>query len=100
MEQPLSKETIQIFDAIAGILLRCFIFTVIALLFVWIVFLAMGDFIHQIYTNWFDISRREFDLFLLYSLTFIKALYVVFFLIPFLAIKHFLRGQKGDQKAP
>ncbi|GBC62114.1 hypothetical protein DENIS_3077 [Desulfonema ishimotonii] len=92
MKQPLPRETIQILDAIAGVLLRCFIFTVVALLSVWTVILAMGDLIYQIHTIWFDIPRKEFDLFLLYSLTFIKTLNVVFFLIPFLAIRHFLRS--------
>jgi len=94
MSQSLSEEAIQTLDAIAGILLRCFIITLVASLFVWIVFLAMGDLIHRGHTLFFDISKREFDLFLLYSLTFIKALNVVFFLFPFLAIKHYLRGKK------
>jgi hypothetical protein len=94
MSHSLSEETIRILDAIAGILLRCFIITVLASLFVWIVVLTMGDFLHQIYTLFLDISKREFDLWVLYSLTFTKALNVLFFLFPFVAIKHYLRGKK------
>jgi hypothetical protein len=43
-----SEETIRMLDAIAGVLLRCFIIAVIALLFVWPVYFAMGDFLHQV----------------------------------------------------
>ena len=95
MSQPLSKETMTILDSIAAILLRCFIITVVAMLFVWLVFLAMGDYIYQGHRLFFDITQREFDLFFLYSMTFIKSLNVVFFLFPFIAIRHFLRN-KGE----
>ena len=98
MSQQLSKEAVKIFNAIAEILLRCFIITVLALLFVWLLVFFAGDFFYQIQTIFVDISRREFDLFLLYSLTFMKVLNVVFFLFPFVAIKLFLRGQHDSLK--
>ena len=93
MKQALNKETIQIFDAIARILLRCFLITVISLLFVWAMVGLLGDLFYQINTFLFDITRKEYDIYVLYSLTFIKVLNVVFFLFPFLAIKHFLRNK-------
>jgi len=89
----LSEETTQLFDAIAGILLRCFLFTVGASLFVWVVVLLMGDTIYQIYTILIDMSRQDYHQFILYSLTLVKVLSVLFFLIPFLAIKHFLASK-------
>jgi hypothetical protein len=98
MGQALSEDAEKMFDAIAGILLRCFIFTVLAMLFVWLVVFLMGDMLYQIYSFLFDLSRKEFDRFILYSLTFVKALYVVFFLIPFVAIKHFLRGKNRENR--
>jgi len=97
MAHTLSRETIQTLDAIAGILLRCFILTAVASIFVWAVYFAIGDSLHRIYTLFIDISRKEFDLFLLYSLTFIKSLNIVFFLIPFVAIKLFLRGKRIEE---
>ena len=93
MNQALNKETMQIFDAIAGILLRCFLITVISSLFVWAMVGLLGDLFYQINTFWFDITRKEYDTYVLYSLTFMKVLNVVFFLFPFLAIKHFLRNK-------
>ena len=96
MIQQLSKEAIEIFNAIAAILLRCFLVTFLALLFVWILIVLKGDYLYQIQTNFFNVSHEDFDLFVLYSLTLMKVLNVVFFLFPFVAIKLFLRGQKNN----
>ncbi|MDJ0735177.1 MAG: hypothetical protein QNJ47_14125 [Nostocaceae cyanobacterium] len=96
MNQQLSSEALNILNAIAEILMRCFIITVLALLFVWIVVFFTGDLFYQIQTIFFDISRQDFDLFLLYSLTFMKILNVVFFLFPFIAIKLFLRVKNDN----
>ena len=40
-----------------------------------------------------DLTRKEFDLFFLYTMTFLKGLNVIFFLFPFAAIKWYLRGK-------
>lgn len=95
MTYPLSEEAIKIFDAIAAILLRCFIITIFALLFVWISVVFKGDYFYQLQTLFVSVSRQDFDLFVLYFLTFMKVLNVVFFLFPFIAIKHFLHSQKN-----
>lgn len=96
MSQQLSKEAIEIFDAIAAILLRCFIITFLALLFVWILIVFQGDYFYQIQTIFVNVSYQDFDLFVLYSLTLMKILNVVLFLFPFIAIKLLLRGQKNN----
>ncbi|MHC4077809.1 MAG: DUF6868 family protein [Planctomycetota bacterium] len=87
MSEGPGTEVVQVLDAIAAVLLRCFIITVVALLFVWVVACTMGDWIHALHTNWFEITRAQYDLFILYSLTFMKTLNVVFFLFPCVAIK-------------
>jgi hypothetical protein len=86
--------TIATLDATAGILLRCFIITVGAMLFTWLVFLIFGDFAFCIYSQMIEITRKEFDLFILYVMTFMKGVNVMFFLFPFIAIKWYLRGQR------
>lgn len=96
MSQQLSKEAIAIFNAIAAILLRCFIVTFLALLFVWILIVFQGDYFYQIQTLFVNVSHQDFDLFVLYSLTSMKVLNVVLFLFPFVALKHFLHGQKNN----
>jgi hypothetical protein len=90
MSQMLPTERLKLFDDVAAILIRCFIFNLIALLFVWSAVLLIGDTLYLIHSYLADLTRKEFDLFMLYSLTFIKLLNVVFFLIPFVAIKHLI----------
>lgn len=93
MQRALPEGTVQTLDAVAAILLRCFVLTVIAMLFVWAVVFLMGDGIYQMHAGLFDLTRKEFNLFLLYFLTFIKSLNVVFCLIPYVAIKLVLRDR-------
>lgn len=94
MGNELSENTIATLEAVAGILLRCFVITIGAMLFTWFVVLLLGDVIYSIYNQLMEISRKEFDLFFLYTMTFLKALNILFFGIPFLAIKWFLRGRR------
>jgi len=94
MSNSLTEDTIATFDAIANILLRCFLITVGAMLFTWFVVFLLGDVIFSIYSQLMEISRKEFDLFFLYTMTFLKALNILFFGIPFVAIKWYLRGNK------
>ncbi len=94
MTRTLSEDMIRTLDVIASILLRCFVITLGASLFTWFVVFMLGDVIHSIYSQLMEISRKEFDLFFLYSMTFIKAVNMLFFLFPFIAIKTYLRGKR------
>ena len=94
MKQPLSENMIATLDAVAAILIRCFIITVGAMLFTWLVWLLMGGVVHAIYAQKLAISREEFDMFYLYVMTFLKGANLLFFLFPFIAIKWYLRGQR------
>jgi len=94
MSDTLPEDTIATLNAIANILLRCFVITVGAMLFTWLVVFILGDVIFSIYNQLMEISSNEFDLFFLYTMTFLKALNILFFGIPFVAIKWYLRGNK------
>jgi hypothetical protein len=94
MSHQLTENTIATLNTIAGILLRCFIITVGAMLFTWLVFLLLGDQVYCIQSRMIDITRGEFDLYFLYVMTFMKGLNLIFFLFPFIAIKWYLRGQR------
>jgi hypothetical protein len=94
MSNTLSEETIATLDAVANVLLRCFVITVGAMLFVWFVSLILGDVVYSIHAQLIEITRKEFDLFFLYTMTFLKALNILFFGIPFVAIKWYLRGKR------
>lgn len=99
MPSRLDNKDTQRLEALASILGRCFCITVAALLFVWLVVIAFGEPVHRLHNMMIEISRPQFDLLVLVSLTFIKSLNVVLFLFPFVAIKHFLRVQKGLEPA-
>ena len=87
-------KSIEALEVIAAVLIRCFFITVGAMLFTWLVVFMLGDVIFSIYTQLMEISRKEFDLFFLYAMTFLKALNILFFGIPFVAIKWYLRGNR------
>jgi len=94
MSREISDNTIATLDAVAAILLRCFIITVGAMLFTWLVFLLLGDQVYSILSRMIDIARGEFDLYFLHVMTFMKGLNLIFFLFPFIAIKWYLRGRR------
>jgi hypothetical protein len=90
----LPEGTVTTLDTIADILLRCFIITVGAMLFTWAVWLMLGDVVSSIHSQLYEITRKEFDLYFLYTMTLLKALNILFFGIPFVAIKMYLRGRR------
>jgi len=93
MSQIISIEFKHILNTIAGILFRCFVFSII-LLIVWFVwFLIAGGIGHQIHSNWFDLTKHEFDLMNYYGMALIKLFSTMLFLIPFIAIKLMLHKE-------
>jgi hypothetical protein len=94
MNGSVSENTIATLDAVAAILIRCFIITVGAMLFTWLVWLVFGDVVYAIYAQKLAITRKEFDIFFLYLMTFLKGANLLFFLFPFIAIKWYLRGRR------
>jgi len=90
MKPVLEARDRQRLEALAGILGRCFVLTVVAMLVVWGVMYMAGDPVHRLHAVFFDLSSQQFDLLSLAALTFIKSLNVVFFMFPYLAIKHYL----------
>jgi len=64
------------------------------MLFTWLVVFMLGDVIYSIYSQLMEITRKGYDLFFLYTVTFLKALNILFFGIPFVAIKWYLRGKR------
>ena len=81
-------------DVAASIFGRCFLLSMGAMLFSWSISLIAGDQIHQIFTNFVDMTRREFDIFLTWAYTFMKVLNFVLFLVPWAGIRLYLRSQR------
>ena len=78
-------------DAVAEILLRCFLFS-FAILIVWFMsYVVGGDWIYGIHSKWFDLSKHEFALMNYYGMALLKLCAIVFFLLPYGSIKLMLR---------
>ncbi len=78
-------------DAVAGILLRCFVLSV-CLLLLWFVFFLVGkDWAYSIHSRWFEISRHDFDVIIYCSIAFFKMAALLFFLLPFISIELILQ---------
>jgi uncharacterized protein YybS (DUF2232 family) len=97
MSDTVSDKTVKNLDVIASILIRCFLITVGAMVFTWLVWLVVGDVVHSVHSQMLDITRKEFDLFFLYTMTFMKGLNVLFFFFPYFAIKWFLWDKRSSQ---
>ena len=56
------------------------------LLFLFFFMLLMPDFAYRIQSKWFSISRQSFDLIMYSFLGLFKALFIIFCLVPWLAL--------------
>ena len=81
-------------DALAKVLLRCFVLGVLLLLISFGVFLVADDWAHGFHAKWFDVSKHEFDLMYYYGMIYVKICVILFFLIPYIAIRMVLRKRK------
>jgi len=82
-------------DVIAGILIRCFLGGMV-LLMVWFAGYAVaGDWIYQVHSKWFQIPRQSFDAIHYTGMAVTKIAILLFFLIPWIAIK-LMSGKKDE----
>jgi hypothetical protein len=88
-----TDQTKDLLNAIASVLLRCWIFGFI-LLFIWLgAILLMGEFIQELHGPMFGLSSHELDLILYCGMGLLKLCVLTFFFIPWLSIRLVLRGQ-------
>ena len=81
-------------EAIAAILLRCFLLCM-AVLLLWFGFILLGaDFAYGIHSQWFELSRHDFDLMNYYGMALIKGCGFMFFLFPYISIRLVLRKKE------
>lgn len=93
--QSTGSDSQQNLDAVAGILIRCFLGGM-ALLMLWFAgFAAAGDSIYQVHSRWFQIPRQTFDAIHYAGMALTKITIILFFLLPWIAIK-LLSGKKTE----
>lgn len=87
----MTDSTRDFFEAVAKVLLRCWLFGFV-LLFIWLgAVLLMGDTIHNLHGPMFGITNHELDVIFYCGMGLLKLLVLVFFFIPWLAIRLVLR---------
>ncbi len=91
----MSDATRDFFDTLAKVLLRCWIFGFV-LLFLWLAaVLVMGETIHTLHGPLFGLSNHELDVIFYGGMGLLKLCVLVFFFMPWLAIRLVLRKAKG-----
>jgi hypothetical protein len=92
MSDPKTTDT---FDTLAKVLLRCAVFGYLLLLLTVSVSIFAGDTIYRLNASMFDLSKHEFDLIIYGCIVLIKLIVLLFFFIPWLAIRLVLRKLKA-----
>jgi hypothetical protein len=78
-------------DAIAKVLLRCFILGYLLLL-IWVaVYLLAGEPMFRLNNSLFGVTQHEMNLLHFYGISFVKCCALLFFLFPYIAIRLVLR---------
>lgn len=83
-----------VLDTIAGILLRCFILSIVLVLVWLVIYLVIGNLAYIIHAKLFQITRQDFELMCYFGMAYVKICAFVFFLFPYIAIKLAVRGKK------
>jgi hypothetical protein len=76
---------------VARALIWSFLLAVALQVFWWIILLVADDWAYGIHAAVFEITRRDFDLVMYCGLVFVKVTALVFFLIPYIALRIALR---------
>jgi len=83
------------FETLARVLIRAFLLGAV-LLMVWLFgILIGGDFTYAMHSQWFEISRHDFDVMNYYGMALLKTSLLVFFLLPYISIRWVLWRKKG-----
>jgi hypothetical protein len=83
------------FDTLAKVLLRCGVFGYLLLLLSAGVILIAGDPIYRLNSSLFGLSKHELELIIYECIVLMKVIVLLFFLIPWLAIRMVLRKAKA-----
>ena len=88
------KDVNDLLEALASILLRCWVFGFILLLFWWGAVVLAGDFALGVHGDMFDLTRPQLNLIHYCGILLTKTVVGVFFFIPWVSIKLVLRKRE------
>jgi len=88
-----SHETSNLLDAVAKVLLRCFVLGYLFLLLWFGGYLVAGDFIYRLNSRLFGVTQHEMNLMHFFGMALVKLILFVFFLFPYVSIRLVLRSR-------
>ncbi|NLS97618.1 MAG: hypothetical protein GXX96_36220 [Planctomycetaceae bacterium] len=91
----MTDSTHDFFDALARILLRCWIFGFLLLLVWFGIYMLASDVAHVRHGRMFGLSQHELSVIHYCGMAFAKLVVILFFFFPWLAIRLVLKKAKG-----
>ena len=89
------ERNVVVLQTVATILIRSFLFG-LALLVLWFTLcLIVPGWLFQVNSKWFNIGQRDFELINYCGMGVLKMAIIIFFLLPYLAIKSMLGKKEG-----
>ena len=82
-------------QTVATMLLRSFLLGLVFLLLWFLLYLIMPGWMFEMNARWFNISKRDFDLINYFGMGFLKLSILLFFFIPYLAVRSIMRKRRG-----
>jgi hypothetical protein len=92
--QMTNDELNNLLEAVAGVLIRCFVLSVIVLLIMFFFTMAAADWAYSIHSRWFRIDRSSFDTIWYCWMGVVKMIAFMFFLFPYVSIKLVLKKRQ------
>ena len=90
-----TTQTDDLLDAVAKILLRCWIFGFILLLFWWGAVTLASDLVFGVHGDMFDLTRPQLNVIHYCGILLMKLVVVTFYFIPWVAIRVVLKKRKA-----
>lgn len=90
----MSTQTTEWLEVIAKIVLRCWIFGFLLLVFWAVVFMLAGNVIHDLHGNMFNLSPHDLNVIHYCGIAFVKLCVILFFFFPWVSIRLVLRNRK------
>jgi hypothetical protein len=83
----MSDAAVELFETIAQVLLYCWVFGFVFLLFWFGMYRLAGGFVQQLHGGMFGLSAHELDVIFYCGMGLLKLLVILFFFFPWLAIR-------------
>jgi hypothetical protein len=81
-------------ERLAAVLIRCFFLSLLLLCCWFLFYLTGGTLGRALHSQWFGLSKHDFDLLNYFGVAFAKICAILFFLFPYISIRWVLRNRR------